>query len=398
MNADQLIIAGVAVLTCCVTGALAFLALRLARRASIGVQVIIAVLAPTIAVAAAIAINVRLMFISAHDSAVMILALSVSSVLAAGLALLVSRRIVAGTARLTAGLSQLSEAPPSRHRAPDQADEQQRLPAELAHLLAELDSTRSRLAEARDREQAAQHARQQLVQHLSHDLRTPLAGLRALAEALEDDMITDVPQAMRQIRATVARMDSLVGDLFELSRVQGGPPERTHQLLSVTELITDLGEEAESTARRAGVRLIVEVPDSDRLAISGDADDLGRALGNLISNAIRHTAPDNDELRRPGTPADRPPTVAIRAWRSEDGGVSVAVVDRCGGIPEAELSRVFEAGWRGDLSRSTPDGAGLGLTIARGVVESHRGRIAVSNQTDGCRFDVELPAPAQVSR
>ncbi|QGN34996.1 sensor histidine kinase KdpD [Microlunatus sp. Gsoil 973] len=371
---DQLVITGIAVLTCLVIGTVALGLLRLTRHASVRYQMIIAVLAPVVAVAAAVVINVRFMFLSGHDSGVIMLALTVSLVLAAALTLLVTRRIAAGAMSLGAGISRLSPELPARAA----GTQQTAMPAELAGVMAELDATRTRLADARAREQAAQYARQQLVQHLSHDLRTPLSGLRAMAEALEDGMISDIPAAMVQIRATVGRMDTLVADLFELSRVQGGPPAREHKLLSVRELVVDLADEVESSAERSGVALVVDVPEDDRLAISGDADDLVRALGNLVTNAVRHTS--------------RSGTVTIIAGREPGGDVAVAVSDSCGGIPEPDLPKVFDAGWRGDRSRTAPDGAGLGLAIARGVVESHQGRIAVRNTDDGCRFDVELPA------
>lgn len=372
---DRLIISGITVLTCLVVALIAWALLRMIRKASIRYQVIIAVLAPVVAVAGTVVINVRFMFLSAHDSGVIILALMVSLVLAAALGLLVTRRIVRGATHLGAGISDLGPDTPRRPVGPEDAA----LPAELARAMAELESTRNRLAEARERERAAQYARQQLVRHLSHDLRTPLSGLRAMAEALEDGMVADVGLAMRQIRATVGRMDSLVGDLFELSRVQGGPPDREHKLLSVRELIIDLVDEVETAAERDAVTLRVAVPEDDRLAISGDADDLVRALGNLVINAVCHTGPGG--------------MVAITAGRGPGGDVEVAVADGCGGIPEPDLPRVFDAGWRGDQSRTGADGAGLGLAIARGVVESHQGRIAVRNTDDGCRFDVELPAP-----
>lgn len=368
---DLSIIAAMTIISCLVVGGVALIALRLTRRASIRYQLIIAALTPVVAITATVIINVWLMFLSRHDSGVILFALAVSFVLAAALALLVTRRIAAGASHLGAGISRLAVTQDSTPADPG-------LPAELAVVLTELDSTRASLAEAKEREQAAQQARQQLVRHLSHDLRTPLAGLRAMAEALEDDMIADVPLAMRQIQTTVGRMDTLVGDLFELSRVQGGPAVREHRMLSLTELIIDLVDEAEPVAHRSGVALRLEVPDDDRLAISGDADALVRAIGNLIANAVRHT--------------DDGGAVVINAGRGADGAIEVAVTDGCGGIPEQDLPRVFDAGWRGDRARSA-DGAGLGLAIARGVVESHRGRIAVSNADVGCRFDVQLPPP-----
>jgi signal transduction histidine kinase len=375
---DQLMITGITFAACLVVGGLAFLTLRLLRRASIRYQLIIAGLTPLVAVGATVVMNVRLMFLSSHDSGVMMLALSVSLVLAAGLALLITRRIAVAASQLGAGISRLG---PDDQRSGIAADPH--LPAELAEVMSELESTRSRLVAATARERAAQQARQQLVQHLSHDLRTPLSGLRAMAEALEDDMIADVPLAMRQIRATVGRMDALVGDLFDLSRLQAGRPERQHRPVSIRELIIDLAEEAESAARREGVALLVEVPEDDRLAISGDVDDLARAVGNLIANAVRHTAAGG--------------TVALSAGRGVNGTVRVAVTDGCGGIPTADLSKVFDAGWRGDQSRTAPDRAGLGLAIVRGVVESHQGHVTAHNVPGGCCFEIELGAPAGVS-
>jgi signal transduction histidine kinase len=173
-------------------------------------------------------------------------------------------------------------------------------------------------------------------------------------------------------------MTIMVDDLFALSRVQGAPEPRELSLVALSELVCDVASEAEATARGADVRLDVNVPEHDNLAVLGRHEDLSRALGNLISNAIRHTEPHQ--------------TVHVSAERAGDGSVRVAVQDWCGGIPDAYLDRVFDTGWRGSPSRgSTDGGAGLGLAIARGVVESHQGEIAVRNTETGCRFEVALP-------
>ncbi len=393
---DLLTIIAITVFGCLLVAVLGFATLRLTRYRVLRDQLVIASLTPVVAVTAAVLINVWLMFLSPHDSGVVLLALAVSLGLAIALAWLVSRTIVTATVHLGARISSLATDPdaaaadaadadagaahpPHSEGVPYAARFGPPAPAELAGVMAELEQTRSRLAEAHDRAQAAQRARQELVRHLSHDLRTPLSGLRAMAEALEDGMISDTGSAMRQIRATVARMDSLVGDLFELSRVQGGPTLPEHRPVALAELIVDVVDEADTAAGRQGVLLVVDVPEDDRLAISGDADALARAIGNLVANAVRHTATGG--------------TVSVRAGRGPDGDVAVAVSDGCGGIPEHDLPRVFETGWRGDRARSGTDGAGLGLAIARGVVESHHGRIGVSNVGRGCRFEVALPAP-----
>jgi signal transduction histidine kinase len=358
--------------------------LHLLRYRSLRQQLTIATLLPVVAVATTVLINVQLMFLSAHDSLVILIALLVSLLLAALGAWLVVRRISRASRRVGAGLHQLVSDSASGTSVVADSVETAAAPRELAQVLDDLAETRRTLAESRARERAAEQSRQELVSFMSHDLRTPLAGLRALSEGLEDGVINDVPRAMSHLRATVARMSVLVDDLFALSRVQGTREARPLTMVSLTELISDVAIESAATARAQGVRLEVDLPDNDRLAVLGSSDDLARALTNLTTNAIRHTDPG---LR-----------VRLEGRRSDDGHIRVAIIDSCGGIPEASLPRVFDAGWRGTPSRSGDDGgAGLGLAIARGVVESHGGEILVSNVEGGCRFEVALPVPEPVS-
>jgi signal transduction histidine kinase len=241
------------------------------------------------------------------------------------------------------------------------------------------------LSAARERERAVEQSRRELVAFMSHDLRTPLAGVRALAEALEDDVVEDVPAALRQLQVTVDRMTGLVDDLFELSRLTTDPQPRSRRLVSMVEIVDDIVSELEAAARRSGVRLVADLPAApERLAVSADAEELTRAVTNLVANGIRHTPPGG--------------TVRLVAERGEDRRVRIAVEDGCGGIASGDLERVFDVGWRADPDRGSPDrGAGLGLAISRGLVELHEGSIAVRNIPAGCRFTVLLPpagAPA----
>jgi signal transduction histidine kinase len=214
---------------------------------------------------------------------------------------------------------------------------------------------------------------------MSHDLRTPLAGLRALAEGLEDGVVEDEAAALRQMRQTVDRMNGLVDDLFELSRLSSGAPSRRMMSVSVTELVDDVAALLADLARSRDVAIDVVAPGSDRLRVVGDSDELARALTNLLANGVRHT-PSGGRVR-------------IAAERAADGRVHCAVTDGCGGIAEQDLPRLFEVGWRGAADRTPDDGgAGLGLAIARGVVEAHEGTIDVANVPGGCRFDVAIPA------
>jgi signal transduction histidine kinase len=377
---DLLLITALTLAACVAVGLLGALLLRAIRRSSLRYQLAVATLIPVLAVAATVVINVALMFLSAHDTTVILLALGIALVLAMVGAWLVSRRFSLASRRLkdTVGLLVSDSRGTLNVSVSDTHPTDHKLPAELARLEEELAEARRTLAESRQRERAAEQSRQELVSFMSHDLRTPLAGLRALAEGLEDGVITDVPGTLRHFRSTVARMTIMVDDLFALSRVQGAPEPRELSLVALTELVCDVAAEAEATARAADVRLEVDVPEHDNLAVLGRHEDLSRAIGNLISNAIRHTDPHQ--------------TVHVSAARAADGSVRIAVQDWCGGIPDAYLDRVFDTGWRGSPARgSTDGGAGLGLAIARGVVESHQGEIAVRNTETGCRFEVALP-------
>lgn len=377
---DLLLITALTLAACVAVGLLGALLLRAIRRSSLRYQLAVATLIPVLAVAATVVINVGLMFLSAHDTTVILLALGIALVLAMVGAWLVSRRFSLASRRLkdTVGLLVSDSRGTLNVSVSDTHPTDHKLPAELARLEEELAEARRTLAESRQRERAAEQSRQELVSFMSHDLRTPLAGLRALAEGLEDGVITDVPGTLRHFRSTVARMTIMVDDLFALSRVQGAPEPRELSLVALTELVCDVAAEAEATARAADVRLEVDLPEHDNLAVLGRHEDLSRAIGNLISNAIRHTDPHQ--------------AVHVSAARAADGSVRIAVQDWCGGIPDAYLDRVFDTGWRGSPARgSTDGGAGLGLAIARGVVESHQGEIAVRNTETGCRFEVALP-------
>lgn len=380
--ADLLVVVGLTLASCLGVGLLGAAMLNLGRRRSTRYLLLVATLLPVLAVVAAALVNVGYMFLSPHDAGVVLIALGTSLVLAVLAAVWVTQRITGASRAVGLGLSQLvADADrPGGDAAEDATASRADAPQELTRLLDELGATRRTLAESRARERAAEEARRELVLFMSHDLRTPLAGLRALAEALEDRMIADVPRALAHLRGTVTRMSGLVDDLFALSRVQGTTPVPPQSLVSLTELISDVASELAPAADAVGVALEVQLPVADRLAVLGSPDDLTRALANLVANAVRHTDPGAE--------------VRLEGSRSADGHIVVAVVDGCGGIPVANLPRVFDTGWRGTPSRSGDDGgAGLGLAITRGVVESHAGSIGVRNVDGGCRFEVSLPAP-----
>jgi signal transduction histidine kinase len=345
--------------------------LRLSLQVS-GAVAVLAIVAGTIGTAEA-------MFLSPHDLGVVVMVCVVAGAVAVGFGCLLGRQVAAGSLALRRAARSLGDdgggyCSPAGPMA-----------AELAALSRELAATSQKLTESRERERAMEQARRELVAWVSHDLRTPLAGLRAMAEALEDGIAAEPNRYYRQIRSEVARLAGMVDDLFELSRIESGALPLSPGQIALDDLISDAVASTEALARARGVRLTGEA--DAPLVVRADPRELSRALINLVINAIRHT------------PADG--SVRIVA-ASEPDGALLAVDDGCGGIPEADLARVFDLAWCGPHARGpgtgtgtgTDTGTGFGLAIVRGIVEAHQGRVSVVNTREGCRFEVRLPALA----
>jgi signal transduction histidine kinase len=246
---------------------------------------------------------------------------------------------------------------------------------ELAH---QVDVVSRWLEEVRAREQSLEKSRRELVAGVSHDLRTPLAAVRAMAEALEDGLVrdgADVARYVATIRSEVGRISELVDDLFELSRIEAGALQLQLEHVAVEELISDALAHAAPIAEQREVRLegrVLEPLPEIRLS----EPHIFRVLINLLDNAFRHTPA--------GGRVSLEATVANEA-------LLVAVVDECGGVAQEDLPRLFEPGFRGTSTRPSDHGSGLGLSIARGLVEAHGGTVVVTNENAGCRFTVSLP-------
>jgi signal transduction histidine kinase len=219
-------------------------------------------------------------------------------------------------------------------------------------------------------------ARRGLVAAASHDLRTPLASLRLLVEAIDDGVAgEDRDRYLREIRTHVAVLSDLIDDLFELSRIEAGDISWTMRRVELGELIGDTVAAFRTSAEERGVHLAAELPQG-KVVAEADAEKVQRVLYNLIQNAIRHT------------PADG--SVTVRA-KGGPNGVEVEVADSGEGVPSGEGERVFEAFYRGERSRNE-DGAGLGLAISRAIVEAHGGRIWLEDAHPGTRVRFTLPA------
>ncbi len=220
-----------------------------------------------------------------------------------------------------------------------------------------------------------EEARRQMVASVSHDLRTPLASLRLLVEAIDDGVVTGETREryLREMRTHVEVLTALIDDLFELSRIEAGEISWTMRQVELRELIGDTVAAMRAPAEARGVALAADLP-AEAVLAHANAEKLQRVLFNLIQNAIRHT------------PADG--SVTVRA-RTAGSGVEVEVADEGAGISAADGERVFEAFFRGDESRSE-DGAGLGLAISRAIVEAHGGRIWLDDSGPGARIRFTL--------
>jgi signal transduction histidine kinase len=323
--------------------------LRLLGHRSITASISVVALVGTASVVTGVTGTASAMFLSAHDLQVVLLVAAVAGVVAVTAALLLGRRL---------GRQSVWE------------------------------------RESAARERALEVSRRELVAWVSHDLRTPLAGLRAMAEALEDGVVDEPSQVAAYhaaLRQGADRLAGMVDDLFELSRIQAGALRLHLDAVPLADLVSDAVAAVGPAAARKRVQVL-----ADRAAawptVRGSDAELSRVLRNLLANAVRHTPADGAVVVAAGTATNA-------AAESGDGDMAwLSVQDSCGGIPDGDLPRLFDVAFRGETARTpadTPDplagGAGLGLAIARGLVEAHHGSIAVHNAGNGCRFVVHLP-------
>ena len=227
---------------------------------------------------------------------------------------------------------------------------------------------------ARDRDREIEASRRETIRWLSHDLRTPLAGIRVLAESLEDGVVAEPHAAFGRIVHEVDRIDGMVDDIAELSRLHA-PAAVRREPVALDDVVSDAVAGVAPLADAAGVQVL-----GGELAgatVLGDARALTRALSNVVRNAVQHTPTGG--------------TVHVVTVRRA-GRVVVEVADGCGGIPDEHLAQVFEPGWRGDASRHER-GMGLGLTITREVARAHGGEATAENRpaAGGCVVAVAVP-------
>ncbi|WP_285115188.1 HAMP domain-containing sensor histidine kinase [Leifsonia sp. fls2-241-R2A-40a] len=362
---------------CCTVAAnlVAILVLRRWRGASIASRFAVVVGAAVAAIAGSTIAIAAEMYFSHHDLTVLLWVVSVSSLLSLLGAWIVARqlrrsaRLLRDSARRV-GAGEVIEAGAHAGR-------------ELTEISERLAEASERLALARAELEQLDASRRTFFAWISHDLRTPLTGVQALAEALDDGLAADPADYVRRIRQQANSMSRLVNDLFELSSLQSGGMRPRREPVALMDLVSDAASELRQAALSRGVTVVHgEVADGEAWV---DPHLLSRMVVNLLANAVRH-APQ-------GT------TVMVSAQRSGR-MLRLSVCDQGDGVPPADLERMFEVGWRGDVAR-TPrleaamgTGAGLGLAIVRAIAEAHAGEVRAEHSAGGFSVSVTLPLDA----
>jgi len=344
------------------------------RRRDLRVQLLVVALGAVAATAAGVAVAAWAMFLSAHDLGVLAVVLVLSASVGVSSAWVLGRRFGASVEILGAQIDALAGDDPAVRPGGLVTAELQRLSKVLA-------ATHSQLVDARHRATRLESSRRELVAWVSHDLRSPIGAVRAMGEALEDGVVADPYEVAAYHRAIVQetqRLARLVDDLFELSRIEAGAPTTDVPFVPLHELVAEVVDAAAVRADAHGIALRADIADvGPELVVAAD---LRRVIDNVVDNAIRHT------------PAGGLVTATVRA---DGSGLELVVGDECGGIPPSDLERVFDVAFRGDESRSRETGGGgLGLAIAKGLVEARAGHISVRNRAGGCEFTVRIPAEA----
>jgi two-component system sensor histidine kinase BaeS len=263
-------------------------------------------------------------------------------------------------------------------------DLQTRVPVNGRDEVAALSTTFNQMAEqlqlADQKQRELESLRRDLIAWVGHDLQTPLASMRAILEALSDGVV-DEPQMVKRYLLTAQRdvmsLSALIDDLFQMSQLDAGGFPLHRAPASLNDLVSDTLESFSQLAKQQEITLEGQV-ESDVDPVLMDTQAIGRVFNNLISNALRHT----------------PPQGRVSVWvRREGPGVDVTVSDTGEGIRGQDIPHIFERFYRGDASRRRgTGGAGLGLAIARGIVQAHGGDIQVQSEPGkGTQFTFHLP-------
>jgi len=312
----------------------------------------------------AVVLFARLMFVSKHDAFFTVLVVAYASLLALWAGRLTGRQALADLQDISATVERVGRGE-RRARSTVAGND------ELGRLAVDVNAMAERL-------NAEEDARRQLIAAVSHDLRTPITSIRLLAEAVDDKIVdpTTRTEYLRRMTTHVRQLGALIDDLFELSRLETGDLRWSMERVRLSELLADTVEAMSPHASAGGVALRAEVG-ADATA-RANPEQIQRVLFNLVQNAIRHTPTDG--------------AVVVRAQPVAQ-AVEIEVADTGEGISPRDRDNVFEPFVQGATRSARTDGsAGLGLAIARAIVEAHGGQIWLADSSRGTRVRFSLPA------
>ncbi|MGD0611473.1 MAG: HAMP domain-containing sensor histidine kinase [Anaerolineales bacterium] len=317
-------------------------------------------------------LTARLMFASQHDLLLAIVLLVFAGGMAMALGYFLSSALTDRIYLLQQGAERLARGELAARVPVSGRDE-------VAALAAAFNQMASRLQAAAEKQHEVEQLRTDLIAWVGHDLQTPLASIRAILEALADGVVTD-PQAVQRYLATAQRavrsLSELIDDLFQMAQLDAGGLTLDRSDNSLSDLISDTLESFSALAAGQGIALAGSVA-ADVDPVFMDAARIGRVLSNLVGNALRYTPKGG--------------RVEVHASRKGQ-KVEVTVSDTGEGIREEDLPYIFDRFYRGEKSRNRAlGGAGLGLAIARGILQAHGGEIrAESLPGQGTRFIFQL--------
>ncbi|MFC9917354.1 sensor histidine kinase [Agromyces binzhouensis] len=362
---DLLLVVAVSAAIAAGVGFIAWLLLRRFAWAPIVVHLVTVVVAAVASVVGGVLVATQAMYLSDHDAQIALAIAVTSGVVAILTASILGAEIARAARVLRSAAEDLGRGVPVESRP---------VPiGEFRAVLDELAASDARIRAAREEVERQEQARRELVTRVAHDLRVPLAGIRAQAEALQDGLAPDPDRYLARIASQVDRLDALVADLFAVSQIDAGTLHLRTERLSLADVASDAVSELRGLADGAGVRLDLVVSPDASSTVEGDALQLGRAVANLLANALQHT------------PAGGRIAVTVDGEGDE---VRLAVADSGPGFAGDDLAHAFEAGWRGSSARSphrldVTGGAGLGLAIVRGIARAHGGDASASNAPEG---------------
>ncbi|KTR77193.1 histidine kinase [Microbacterium oxydans] len=371
---DVLLIVLTCLLAAVVVAALTLALLRMLRRRSVRAQLMLVASAGVVTMAASVVAIAVEMYISTHDLTVLLAVIGVSLVLGLATAWVAARAMRASFDRFSASLEEMGRGGVIVAGAGG-SRELDGLSMQLAEVSAKVDAANAEL-------ERLDSARRRFFAWISHDLRTPLTAVRALAESIEDGA-ADAPERFAgQVRAQVETMSRMVDELFELSKLTSGAVQLQTQQVELLDVVSDAVADVAVAAAAHDVRIVERGVGGHMLW--ADPNQLGRIIVNLLTNAIRH-APRGTEIVISATEADRNRLV-------------LGILDHGAGVAVEDLDRMFDVGWREDAARTSAgdqggvaSGAGLGLSIARGLARAHGGEVFAERTDEGFRMNVLLP-------